>query len=313
MTIILAFLLDAFWGDPSWLPHPVIAMGRLITALDNQLLDNSHSPRKQLWRGLLLVIIVVAATWAAAVSIVYVASVLHKIAGQFLIVMLMSTTIAAKSLAKAAYSVFLTLAKKDLPASRHAVSMIVGRDTENLSAAEVARAAVETVAENTVDGVTAPIFYALIGGLPLALMYKAVNTMDSMLGHRTDRYLYFGRAAAKLDDAANWLPARLTVLAMLFAALILRFDYKAAWSSVKNDGRKHPSPNSGLAEAFTAGALSIRLGGESQYGRHISKRPQLNIAGRLPVPGDIVSAARLMQATSVIFLITGFFLRYYLV
>lgn len=312
MTLLLAYLLDAVIGDPRWLPHPIIAIGRMIAAFEKRLRDISQPPSELLWRGALLVITVVGATWAAGVFAVHTANLLHPIVGRLLTVILLSTTLAAKSLSQSAAAVHRPLSAGDLPAARQAVSMIVGRDTDNMSAPEVARATVETVAENTVDGVTAPLFYALIGGLPLALAYKAVNTLDSMVGYKNDRYLYFGRAAAKLDDVANWLPARLTVPAMLLAAFILRLDVKAAWNAVRSDGRKHPSPNSGLSEALTAGALGLTLGGESCYGGRISNRPQLNNGGRLPGHVDISAASLLMRITSVIFLVAGLAVRYLL-
>jgi adenosylcobinamide-phosphate synthase len=312
VTLLLAYLLDAVIGDPHWLPHPVIAVGRMISAFEKRLRDISQPPAELLWRGALLVITVVGATWAVAVFAVYTAELLHPAVGRLMTVVLLATTLAAKSLSQSAAAVYRPLSAGDMPAARRAVSMIVGRDTDSMSASEVARATVETVAENTVDGVTAPLFYALIGGLPLALAYKAVNTLDSMVGYKNDRYLYFGRAAAKLDDAANWLPARLTVPAMLLAAFILGFDARAAWSALRNDGRKHPSPNSGLSEALTAGALGLTLGGDSCYGGRISNRPRLNSGGRLPGHEDISGASQLMRITSMIFLAAGLAIRYLL-
>jgi adenosylcobinamide-phosphate synthase len=312
VTLLLAYLLDAVIGEPQWLPHPVIAIGRMIAAIEKRLRDISQPPAELLWRGALLVITVVGATWATAVFTVYTAELIHPVAGRLLTVILLATTLAAKSLSQSAAAVYRPLSAGDMPAARQAVSMIVGRDTDSMSASGVARATVETVAENTVDGVTAPLFYALIGGLPLALAYKAVNTLDSMVGYQNDKYLYFGRAAAKLDDAANWLPARLTVPAMLLAAAILRFDARAAWNAVRIDGKNHPSPNSGLSEALTAGALGLTLGGESCYGGRISNRHRLNSGGRLPGHKDIPAASLLMRVTSVIFLAAGLAVRYLL-
>jgi adenosylcobinamide-phosphate synthase len=301
----LAYILDALFGDPSWLPHPVVMIGRLISLMEKRLLDSAAGSRILLIHGALLTAVVVLTTYLAAVLLIFAAAVIHPWAGHAMRVILLSTTLATRSLREAAMDVARPLMSGDLPGARHAVSMIVGRDTESMDAHEAARATVETVAENTVDGVTAPLFYALIGGAPLALAYKAVNTLDSMVGYNNDRYRYFGRVSARLDDVANWLPARLTVLVMLLAAYLLRFDLPAALRAVARDGQKHPSPNSGLAEALTAGALGITLGGENRYGGQASLRPQLWPEGRPPEAKDIKDAAKLMNAASVLFLVIG--------
>ncbi|MCW3491487.1 adenosylcobinamide-phosphate synthase CbiB [Dethiobacter alkaliphilus] len=309
MQLLFAYLLDLLVGDPRQLPHPVIFIGRLISALEKRLQKPHHSPQIQLVYGTVVVVLVLATTAGAVLFMVWAASLIHPVAGVAVSVVLLSTTLAVRSLSEAAQDVIKPLASGDLPGARYAVSMIVGRDSALMDEHEVARATVETVAENTVDGVTAPLFYALVGGLPLAMAYKAVNTMDSMLGYKNDRYLYFGRAAAKLDDAANWLPARITVVAMLVASRLLSLNTGNAWQAVKADGQKHPSPNSGLAEALTAGALDITLGGENRYGGQVSRRPQLWAAGQKAGVGDIKSAARLMQVTSLVFIMVGLLIR----
>jgi adenosylcobinamide-phosphate synthase len=287
----------------------VVLIGRLTGRLEKILYRPSHSPRILFWRGTALVFIVLALTLSATVAVITAASRLHPALGQAVTVILLATTLAARSLAKAAAAVWRPLAKGDLQAARRQVSLIVGRDTENLTESGVARAAVETVAENTVDGVTAPLFYAIVGGAPLALLYKAVNTLDSMLGYKNQRYLFFGRAAARLDDFASWLPARLTVPVMLLACVLLRYNAGQARRAVKSDGKKHPSPNSGLAEALAAGALGITLGGENSYGGRISKRPLLFAEGRSACARDIPQAAALMRLSAVLFLLTGLAVR----
>ena len=307
--LLLAYFLDILVGDPRWLPHPVVFIGRFIAALERRLRNPADTAKSQLLWGALLVVLVLAGTVLAVLLLVRVASAIHPAVGVAATVVLLATTLAVRSLSEAARDVVKPLALGDLPAARHAVSMIVGRDTDAMDEHDAARATVETVAENTVDGVTAPLFYALLGGLPLALAYKAVNTMDSMLGYKNERYLYFGRAAAKLDDVANWLPARLTVPMMLVASLVLRFDTRAAWQAVKVDGQNHPSPNSGLAEAFTAGALGITLGGENWYGGVVSRRPELWQTGRKADVQDIRRAATLMRVTSMLFLLFGLLIR----
>lgn len=301
----LAFLLDQVLGDPRWLPHPVVFFGHLIAFLERHLNNAQQSATARLARGGLLVLVLLAAVYAGTTLFLFVFSFFHPLLAGFMTVLLLSTTLATRSLADAAQAVSRPLLADNLGAARQAVSWIVGRDTAELDKTAVARATVETVAENTVDGVTAPLFYALLGGLPLAFLYKAVNTMDSMLGYKNERYLYFGRAAARLDDLANWLPARLTVPVMLLAAVLLRLDAASAWAAVRQDGTKHQSPNSGLPEALMAGALGVRLGGESRYGGRVSHRPLLWVAGRTVKTGDIQSAIRLMRLTSVLFLLAG--------
>lgn len=309
MQIFLAFLLDAAIGDPRRLPHPVVWMGRLISFLEKRLYKASLSSRNLLWRGALLMLLVLAAVYGISFSLISFFSFIHPLVGAGFTVVLLATTFAARSLHQAAEAIYRSLQEGKLSQARQATAMVVGRDTAQLDAQEISRAAVETVAENTVDGVTAPLFYALLGGAPLALLYKAVNTMDSMLGYRNHRYLWFGRAAAKLDDVANWLPARLTVPVMLLAAALLRLDMRAGLSAFRRDGKKHPSPNSGLLEAVVAGALGVTLGGENWYGGKKCQRIPLWQEGRPPKANDIKQAVALMWLTSVLFLLAGLLLR----
>ena len=309
MQLLLAYFLDLLVGDPRSLPHPVIFIGRFIAVLEKKLHNLGHNAKTQLAWGAVVVVLVLTGTVLTVLLIMNTAAAIHPFVATVVTVALLSTTLAVRSLSDAANDVVQPLLTDDLPAARVAVSMIVGRDTDVMDEHEVARATVETVAENTVDGVTAPLFYALIGGLPLALAYKAINTMDSMLGYKNERYLYFGRAAAKLDDLVNWIPARLTVAVMLAASFVLRLKTGDGWSAVKTDGQKHPSPNSGLAEAFTAGALGITLGGENRYGGQVSKRPKLWATGRQATVQDISHTVRLMRMTSLLFLVFGLLLR----
>jgi adenosylcobinamide-phosphate synthase len=304
LLVAAAFLLDLLLGDPRRFPHPVVFIGRLISLLEQWLNKEGLADKTLRRRGTLLAATVFASVFVIVWLTVRAAALLHPLAGNTVVVILLFTTLAARSLKDAAKAVEQPLLHGDLPQSRQAVAAIVGRDTANLPEAEVARAAVETVAENTVDGVTAPLFYALLGGAPLAMAYKAVNTMDSMLGYKNRRYLHFGRAAARLDDFANWVPARLTVPVMLLASLMLQFDVRHAWRVMRRDAGKHPSPNSGLAEALTAGALGLTLGGENIYGGQVSNRPLLG-DGRAPRAGDIGAATRLMLLTSLLFLMLG--------
>ncbi|MBS3886817.1 MAG: cobalamin biosynthesis protein CobD [Dethiobacter sp.] len=309
MLILLAFLLDALIGDPRWLPHPVVWFGKLISFLEKRLYNCDHSAHKLQYRGALLVLVVLCVVYASSLGLISIFSFIHPLAGAILTVMMLATALATRSLQQAAEEIYLPLQDGNIKQARQAVAMVVGRDSEQLSEREVSRAAVETVAENTVDGVTAPLFYALLGGAPLALLYKAINTMDSMLGYKNDRYLWFGRAAAKLDDAANWLPARLTIPVMLLAAAVLRLPVRAAWTALCRDGKKHPSPNSGLTEALMAGALGVTLGGENRYGGRICQRMRLWQEGRPPEANDIREATTLMMVTAVFFLAVGLLLQ----
>lgn len=309
MLIFLAFLLDAVMGDPRWLPHPVVWFGKLISFLEKRLYKLNHSPRNLSLNGALLVLVVLCVVYGSSLGLISLFSFIHPLAEAGLTVLLLASTLAARSLREAAENIYAPLRDGEIIQARQAVSMVVGRDSAQLDAREVSRAAVETVAENTVDGVTAPLFYALLGGAPLALLYKAINTMDSMLGYKNERYFWFGRAAAKLDDAANWLPARLTVPVMLLAAALLRLDLRAAWTALRRDGKKHPSPNSGLTEALVAGALGITLGGENRYGGKICQRICLWQEGRAPEAKDIRQTTTLMLATSLLFLVLGLLLQ----
>ncbi|MCE8013111.1 adenosylcobinamide-phosphate synthase CbiB [Billgrantia desiderata] len=274
-----AIALDLLIGDPPWLPHPVVAMGRLIEVLERRW--NHGSPRARRCKGFLLTGCVVALVYALAWSGLALLAWLHPWLGRIGELLLLASALAIKGLRDAAFAVADPLVKGDLAGARRAVAMIVGRDTDTLDEAGVTRATVETVAENTVDGITAPLFWALLGGAPLALAYKAVNTLDSMVGHRSERYADFGYASARLDDLANWVPARLTALSMWLAALALP---GARWQGVRRqralagtwrEAPGHPSPNAGWPEAMMAYLLGVQLGGTNTYGRRVSERVRL--------------------------------------
>ena len=220
-AVLGGFLLDALFGDPAWLPHPVVLMGRCISALEKHLRTAlPKTPRGELAGGATVAAVLPLGTLAVTGLACWAATRLHPALGLALQMLWCGQALAAKGLAQESRNVYKELAKGDLPAARRAVARIVGRDTQNLTAAGVTRAAVETVAENASDGVIAPLLYMLLGGAPLALTYKAINTMDSMLGYKNEKYLYFGRCAAKLDDAANWLPSRLAALLWVAAAAL---------------------------------------------------------------------------------------------
>lgn len=303
--ILGAFLIDLFIGDPRWIPHPVVMIGKLISFLEEKLQKKGLSPSKLYLRGVALTFTVLLVTLAAVLSILYLSSLIHPYLYLAVYVWLLAATLAVKGLGQAGLCIYRALKDNNLSLARRKAGEIVGRDTAGLQEDEVSRAAVETVAENTVDGVTAPLIYALIGGLPLAMLYKTVNTLDSMVGYRDEKYEYFGRASAKLDDLANYIPARITALLMLLASVILRLDTKRAWQVLKADARNHPSPNSGFAEALAAGSLGIQLGGVNYYRGKASKRPYLGIKTRQINSGDILSTIKLMHLTAYLTLFFG--------
>jgi adenosylcobinamide-phosphate synthase len=307
LGIVLAFLMDLAIGDPRGAPHPVKFIGKAASWLERLLMPASRGPATKIALGGLLAASVVIAVFAASSCIIhFVTRSYGWIPGMALQVLFAYTTISAKGLADAARDVMTPLAGGDLEAARRAVAMYVGRDTASLDEAGVARAAVETVSENTSDGVVAPLFYMAIGGAPLALAYKAVNTLDSMFGYKNERYTHFGYVPARLDDLANLVPARLTALLMVSAAWLLslfsakRFSAGGAWRIMARDRKNHTSPNSGYPESAAAGALGVRLGGESSYfGIKVVKPFIGDPAG--PLSADkIKDSVRLMYATAVL-------------
>ena len=294
------FVLDLLLGDPAWLYHPVRLIGKLITVTE-RMLRGTEEPdgRRELRQGRLLVLIVLLGTVAVTAGIVVGAYLMHGYLGIAVESILTWQVLAVKSLRVESMRVYDCLKKDGLLAARQAVSMIVGRDTAQLDEAGVIRAAVETVAENTSDGVFAPMLYLCLGGPILGFAYKAVNTMDSMVGYKNEKYLYFGRAAAKLDDAVNYLPSRISAGLMLVVFLVDRtFDFGQALRIYRRDRRKHASPNSAQTEAVCAGALGLRLAGPASYfGKKVDK-PYIGDEVRQIEPEDIRRANRLMIGTA---------------
>lgn len=298
-AFFFGFILDMIFGDPHGFPHPVRLMGGLISELEKRLLDmENRNPDRELKNGKLLAAAVLLSVSAVSSAVFIAAYFAHPILGACAEAFMTYQILAAKGLKSESMKVFDRLERDDLSGARKEVSMIVGRDTDNLDAEGVTKAAVETVAENTSDGVVAPMLYCAVGGPVLGLMYKAVNTMDSMIGYKNDKYLYFGRAAAKLDDAANFLPARISAVFMLFSAFIGGFDFKNALRIYKRDRLKHSSPNSAHTEAVCAGALGVRLAGDAVYFGKTVKKPFIGEALRKIEPKDIRRANRLMYFTA---------------
>ncbi|HZG60333.1 MAG TPA: adenosylcobinamide-phosphate synthase CbiB [Anoxybacillus sp.] len=272
LAIIIAVILDYFIGDPRWLPHPVRGMGMLISYLDRRFNDGEY--RKL--NGILTVVIVCLVAYAVSFTFIHISYQLSTIFGIAVESIVIFTMIATKSLTDAAYEVYIPLKQGDLVSARKQLSMIVGRDTEQLDEGEIVRGCVETVAENISDGITAPLFYSLIGGGAFAFVYRAVNTCDAMLGYKNETYIDFGWASARFDDLLNFLPARMTALIMILANVrISPFSLKQCLKLLVSDAKKHPSPNSGWGEAAMAALLGVQLGGVNTYKGVVSIRPKL--------------------------------------
>ncbi|MDQ0256353.1 adenosylcobinamide-phosphate synthase [Evansella vedderi] len=269
IVIIAAVVIDLIIGDPRWFPHPVIQIGKLISVLEKRW--NQGEGRKI--KGFFLTCTVLSLVFCITLAVIYLAYDIHLILGIVIEIYIISTTIAIKGLRSAAMDVWLPLTQGNLEEARERLSRIVGRDTEHLQESEIVRGTVETVAENTVDGITAPLFWAVIGGAPLAMVYRAINTLDSMVGYKNEKFEKFGYASAKLDDIVNWLPARLTAWTMLFTSIFIKgSNRKDAIHITWRDAKKHPSPNSGWPEAMVAGLMAIQLGGVNYYNGQKSER-----------------------------------------
>ncbi len=291
------FLLDLMLGDPEWFPHPVVMMGRVIVRLEKVLRGSfSDTPEGRRRAGMILAAVLPAGTFFIALLIIKIAGFIHPSLGYTAAGIWCWQALAMCCLKKESENVRRKLVSGTLAEARKAVGRIVGRDTAELSDAGVTRAAVETVAENFSDGEIAPLFYMLIGGAPLALAYKAVNTMDSMVGYKNEDYIDFGRAAAKLDDAANFLPSRLAAILLIAAAPLVGLDGKNAFRIWRCDRRKHASPNSAQTEAAMAGALHVQLAGPASYFGERVEKPYIGDPDRPIEPEDIRRANRLMYA-----------------
>ncbi len=309
-AVLGGFVLDTLFGDPPWLPHPVVLMGKAISALEKRLRARlPQTPQGELLGGAVVAFALPVGTFLLTSLVCLGAAKLSPWLGLAVQMFWCGQALAAKGLAQESTNVYRALIKPDLPAARKAVSRIVGRDTQNLTLEGVTKAAVETVAENASDGVIAPLLYMLLGGAPLALTYKAINTMDSMLGYKNEKYLYFGRAAAKLDDAANYLPSRLAGLLWCAAAALTGNSPKGAWRIWRRDRRCHASPNSAQTESACAGALGVQLAGPAYYFGEYYAKPTIGDPLRPIEPEDIRRANQMMYAESVLALAVGLTVR----
>ncbi|NQF16013.1 cobalamin biosynthesis protein CobD [Brevibacillus sp. HB1.3] len=300
-----AYLIDRVVGDPRCLPHPVIIMGWWITRLERVIRSLVKEESHLKLAGVLFPVVIVGGSYAVVWLILWGATFIHPVLAWILGAWLISTTIATKGLADAGMEIARHLVAGDMEAARRSLSMVVGRDTERLDEPEVCRGAVETVAENIVDAIVSPLIFAAIGGAPLAMAYRAANTLDSMVGYKNEKYLNLGWASARFDDVLNYIPARLTALLLVVASWLQRLDGKQCWAMIRRDAHLHPSPNSGLPEAGVAGALGVQLGGLNYYQGVASNRAKMGDAKRPLQASDIVATIRLMYLVSLLCLLVS--------
>ena len=303
-AIVAGFILDLIFGDPHWLPHPICLIGNLIGFLEKNL-RRLLAPGKTalLLGGALMVVIVLSLSFAVPYAVLMLAEQVSPWLRFALETIMFYQIFATKCLRDESMKVYTALHNNDLEDARVKLSWIVGRDTKELTTEEVTKGAVETVAENTADGIIAPMFYMFIGGAPLAFLYKGINTMDSMVGYKNDKFLYFGRCAAKLDDVANFIPARITGILMILASYFLNMNAAGAWKIFWRDRYNHLSPNSAMTESVTAGALNIQLGGDHYYFGKLVHKDTIGDNIRPVEAEDIVAVNNLLYMTAVISLL----------
>jgi adenosylcobinamide-phosphate synthase len=290
MTLAAAYLLDWIAGDPEWFPHPVRLIGRCAQLAESLLRRPGQSARGQLVAGAALTAGLTGGAFLVTAKAI-------RWTGRTMEILLAWTCLASRNLIDESVAVIRALEQEDLPLARQRLARIVGRDTQDLSPTQIHRAVIETLAESACDGIVAPLFYMAIGGVPLAMAYKAVNTLDSMIGHADQRYFYFGKAAARLDDVANYLPARLTALMI---AGVAGTNCRSALHTWRRDGGKHKSPNAGQPESAMAGALRTQLGGENTYGGERVVGPLLGAEFEQPLLHHAKRALRLVTAVSLL-------------
>lgn len=295
-AVISAFLLDLILGDPRWLPHPIRWMGAAIIKLEPWF----RRPSWTVLAGGLFAVSLIFGTWAATAALGYLMYRIHPVAGFLFDVIVIFFCLSARSLDKEATSVYRHLTRDSLERAKEKLKTIVGREVDRLDVRGVSRATVETVAENLVDGVISPLFYAVVGGSPLALTFKMVNTLDSMIGYRNQRYIEFGKVAARIDDVANYLPARISVPIIAVAIKLLSGGWRQVFELALAEGRRHASPNAGYPEAAFAGGLGVRLGGPNRYGGQLVEKPYIGGRFHDAAPNHIVMACDVMFLSSLL-------------
>ena len=301
VALVMGYILDLIFGDPYWMPHPVRFIGNLISILEKVIRRfMPKTKRGEYIGGIILTVMVVSISMVIPLVIILMAKSINTYLALTVETFMCYQILATKSLKVESMKVYDELEKNDLPSARKAVSMIVGRDTKDLTFSGVAKAAVETVAENTSDGIIAPMIFIAIGGAPMGFFYKAINTMDSMVGYKNEKYMNFGRFAAKLDDVVNYLPARISAYEMILSSFFLRYDYKNAFKIYKRDRYNHASPNSAQTESVCAGALDVQLAGNAYYFGKLYEKPTIGDDIREINYDDIMKANRLLYCTSII-------------
>jgi adenosylcobinamide-phosphate synthase len=298
----LTFLMDTVVGDPRSSLHPVALLGRLISRLEGLLLIEKDSAFSKRLKGALLVVVVLASVYGIVWGLIRLLAPAIPAIGLLLAeALILSFTISPRSLSQAGLQIRSRIMEGDIVSARQQVGQIVGRDTDSLDEREITRAAVETMAENLVDGIVSPLFFAWLGGVPLAFLYRGVNTLDSMIAYRNVRYGDFGMVAARTDDVFNYIPARITGVLIVIAAFFLRHDAVGSARAIWRDAAKHPSPNSGISEAGVAGALRVQLGGLNYYGGIASQRATMGFSFQE------LRVLHIRQTVSIIYVVTGLF------
>ncbi len=300
LEISAAYVLDLFFGDPRGYPHPVRLIGKTISLLEKRFLQWARRPWMQGFLGVIMAVTIVSGAGILTWVIIRIAEWVHPIFSSAISIFFAYTTLATRNLYDEPRKVIRALEQGDLNLARKEVGFLVSRETDHLDESEICRALIETVSENTSDGIVAPLFYLAIGGPPLAMAYKALNTLDSMVGYRNDRYRYLGWASARGDDLANLIPSRLTALLSILSSLILGKNWKATWKIARRDGRKNPSPNSGYPEAAMAGALGVQLGGKNFYFGRVEEKALIGEPERLIDRRVVKESLHLMVVNSFI-------------
>ena len=304
LLVLFSYITDLLLGDPRWFPHPVRAIGRLTSILDG-FLRGEQVKWLERFKGVVLVFVVVGASGLGVYLLLQYAVRLRPIFGKIAWIFFAFTTLATKDLYIHGRAVLKNLKDEKVEEGRQKLSRMVGRDTHLLSKEQIIRAAVESISENTTDGIVAPLFYLFLGGPVLAMCYKAVNTLDSMVGYKSERYLHFGWASAKLDDVMNFIPARLSGFLIVLAAFLLGKDGKNSFRIMRRDGRKHSSPNSAISEAAMAGALGVRIGGPVVYQGRYFKHAFIGDARKPLEPGTIRQSLLVSFFASILMVIGG--------
>ena len=307
IALIIGFGLDLCWGDPHWMPHPICLIGKMISGGEKIIRRIFPKTAKgEIIGGGVLAICVIGVSTLVPYIILWAAGEVHIFMQIAFESIMCYQILSVKSLKTESMKVYSKLAQNDLMGARKMVSMIVGRDVANLNPEQITKATVETIAENTSDGTVAPLLFMAIGGAPLGFLYKAINTMDSMIGYKNERYINFGRLAAKLDDLVNFIPARISALLMIFASGFLKLDYKNAYAIFKRDRYNHASPNSAQTESVCAGALRIQLAGDAYYFGKLYTKKTIGDPLRSSVYDDICQANRLLYGTAYLTIILCF-------